>query len=136
MSDRTIDGHLVEVGLVVWNYDLEPAVVAGVAHVAADGTTWYSTWRPDGGRGKDFDASRMWHWHPSTRERAPVEVFEVRGCEEDEDRNGCNGACITRPHRWRYGNERQFSSPVCQRSGCNVMGTGDRCGDGQCLGED
>jgi hypothetical protein len=51
--------------------------------------------------------------------------------EDDE----CDGECIERPHQWRYGNEGQFFSPVCQRTGCKVMGTGDRCGDGECEGE-
>lgn len=44
----------------------------------------------------------------------------------------CDGDHIERPHRfWTYSGK---YAPVCQRSGCNVMGTGDRCGDGECEG--
>jgi hypothetical protein len=56
------------------------------------------------------------------------------GADQDYE-EGCDGSCIERPHIYTYG-EGRFSSPVCQRNGCNVMGTGDRCGDGECEGGD
>ncbi len=40
----------------------------------------------------------------------------------------CRGECITRPHRWSPSGAR------CTRLGCNVVGTGDPCGDGNCEG--
>lgn len=54
---------------------------------------------------------------------------------EDEE---CDGECIERPHQFRRGDPTTgwgVFSPICQRNGCNVMGTGDRCGDGECEGE-
>jgi hypothetical protein len=41
-----------------------------------------------------------------------------------------------RTHKWRYGPNNEFSSAVCRRSGCNVMGTGDWYNDGECEGTD
>lgn len=41
-----------------------------------------------------------------------------------------------RLHQFRYGPNMEFSSPVCQRSGCNTMGTGDFVNDGECEGTD
>lgn len=58
-------------------------------------------------------------------------VTDDQNAELDE----CQGECIVRPHRWRYGPNREHFSQVCQRSGCNVMGTGDPCGDGNCEGD-
>lgn len=46
-----------------------------------------------------------------------------------DDEDVCNGDHIERPHRFD-------GKPVCQRSGCRVMGTGDRCNDGECEGSD
>lgn len=67
-GETTIDGHPLSLGDKVWDYDLRPAYVLRVDHVAADGTTWYLTSRtPEGsGAGNIFDAKRMWHRHPST----------------------------------------------------------------------
>lgn len=71
-NDRTIDGHRIEFGMKVWDYDLRPAYVIEVHHIAQDGTTWYRTTRSaDGsGAGNIFDALRMWVRHPSTGVRA------------------------------------------------------------------
>jgi hypothetical protein len=41
-----------------------------------------------------------------------------------------------RLHRFTYGDENQFRSPLCQRHGCNVMGTGDPINDESCEGRD
>ena len=68
--DTTIDGVPVTEGLRVWDYDLQAAVVGPVAYVEA-GVRWYATTRPDGSRGKDFDAKRMWRRHPSTGQVPP-----------------------------------------------------------------
>lgn len=50
------------------------------------------------------------------------------------DTDECDGDHIERPHRYWYGERGQFSSQVCRRFGCKVMGTGDRCNDGECEG--
>jgi hypothetical protein len=62
-------------------------------------------------------------------------MSETQVVDEIED-DECDGDHIERPHQWWYGGAdgRQFMSAVCQRSGCRVMGTGDRCGDGECEG--
>lgn len=67
-GETTIDEHPLILGMKVWDYNLEPAYVQRVDHVAADGTTWYRTTRsPDGtGHWDLFDAKRMWRYHPST----------------------------------------------------------------------
>ena len=67
-GDRTIDGVPLTLGMKVWDYDLRPAYVIAVDHVAPDGTTWYATSRTPEGTGawNLFDAQRMWHRHPST----------------------------------------------------------------------
>ena len=52
--------------------------------------------------------------------------------ESDADNGYCNGGCITRPHLYR--NFRGMTQ-VCQRTGCNVAGTGDACNDGNCEGD-
>lgn len=46
--------------------------------------------------------------------------------EPDPDR--CEGECVTRPHRWSPSGAR------CTRTGCDVVGTGDPCNDGNCEG--
>ena len=51
--------------------------------------------------------------------------------ECDADENGeCNGACVSRPHAW------STSGARCTRTNCAVVGSGDRCGDGNCEGND
>lgn len=71
-GEATIDGHPLTLGDKVWDYDLRPAYVIEVHHVAQDGTVWYKTSRTvDGsGAGNLFDAKRMWFRHPSTGVRA------------------------------------------------------------------
>lgn len=67
-NEKTIDGVPLTPGMKVWDYDLRPAYVIELHHVAQDGTAWYRTTRsPDGtGAWNLFDAQRMWHRHPST----------------------------------------------------------------------
>ena len=51
--------------------------------------------------------------------------------ECDADENGeCNGACVSRPHAWSPSGAR------CTRANCAVVGSGDRCGNGNCEGND
>ena len=50
-------------------------------------------------------------------------------CDSDED-GECNGACVSRPHAWSPSGAR------CTRTNCAVVGSGDRCGDGNCEGND
>lgn len=65
MTDTTIDHKPVTPGLRVWDYDLRPAIVGEVDHIAQDGTAWYTTTSLDGSRRGMFDAKRMWYRHPS-----------------------------------------------------------------------
>lgn len=51
-------------------------------------------------------------------------------CECTDD-GLCCGCCVEFPHRYTNGTPGFFSA-VCQNPGCNTMGTGDRCGDGEC----
>lgn len=51
-------------------------------------------------------------------------------CVEHGGGEECGGECITRPHRWSPSGAR------CTREGCDVVGTGDPCGDGNCEGRD
>ncbi len=50
-------------------------------------------------------------------------------CDSDDDRE-CSGACVSRPHAWSPSGAR------CTRTHCAVVGSGDRCGDGNCEGDD
>lgn len=53
--------------------------------------------------------------------------------DEDAERGYCNGGCVLRPHKFWTD---RGPAEVCQRHGCNVAGTGDRCNDGECAGRD
>ena len=46
--------------------------------------------------------------------------------DEDAERGYCNGGCVLRPHKFWTD---RGPAAVCQRHGCNVAGTGDRCDD-------
>jgi hypothetical protein len=56
------------------------------------------------------------------------DLLERAGLKDPND--PCEGECVSRPHRWSPSGAR------CTRTGCNVAGTGDRCNDGNCEGED
>lgn len=67
---RTIDGITIAEGMAAWNYDFELCRVTGVAHIDANGNVWFRTETPKGGRGSDFDGSRLWAFHPVDRTSA------------------------------------------------------------------
>lgn len=64
-TTHTLDGVEVVPDLLVWDYDLRPCRVTGVAFHDRS-IPWFATQHLDGTRGKDFDASRLWFRHPST----------------------------------------------------------------------
>ena len=65
--------------------------------------------------------------------RLPALTLCTYDTDEDAERGYCNGGCVLRPHKFWTD---RGPAAVCQRHGCNVAGTGDRCNDGECAGRD
>jgi hypothetical protein len=68
---HTLDGVKVEVGMVVWDYDLRRARVGQPHRPEANGDVWYDMENPEtGARMSIMNPSRMWVRHPSTGVKA------------------------------------------------------------------
>jgi hypothetical protein len=75
MSDRTADGHVIEIGGAYWNNNLTRVKVTGVSHDetwdSGRVVRWYTTEGIDPPyRRTIFDGSRLAKRHPGTREQA------------------------------------------------------------------
>lgn len=75
-ATHTLDGIEVKPGLRVWDYDLRRVEIVGTTGTPdpvwdGGGGYWWNTREIDTGKpGAMMNASRLWAWHPSTRERA------------------------------------------------------------------
>ena len=67
MNETTIDGYVIETGMKVWDYDLNPAIVGEPEKNGnPNEATWYTMTKLDGTRSSSMDAKRMWFRHPVT----------------------------------------------------------------------
>lgn len=122
-----------DLGGTEWPSDVRSLSMGDVAKVVTLGgiTQGLVTWHAAAGVG--------WVEITEPTHIVPIEGTKAtsrRKADADDEDDDCDGSCIERPHRFTYGSEGQFRSPRCQRSGCDVMGTGDPCGDGECEGTD
>ncbi len=95
----------------------------------------YFSWNDCPGAGFSFDcledgAVDLGSYSEGAKENRGDCTYDT---DEDAERGYCNGGCVLRPHKFWTD---RGPAAVCQRHGCNVAGTGDRCNDGECAGKD